>query len=169
MEAKGCEHVRPSAAASTIRLRFVEPSVVAEGLNVAVTRLLSVVALNVTGLDATIQLSVTVTSPESPGGIQDFRSERETVNSDAEFVTVEEDDETIRIFRKGSRVFVNVDGRRGEKVRVELPIALVDALLSGDSDDELDMAAAMAELQKMGSGEIVRVEDGKDTVRIWID
>jgi hypothetical protein len=88
---------------------------------------------------------------------------------DAEFVTVEEKDETVRVFRKGNRVFVNVDGRKGEKVRIELPVALVDALLSGDDDDELDMAAAMTELQKMGSGEIVRVEDGKDTVRIWID
>ncbi len=88
---------------------------------------------------------------------------------DAEFVTVEEEDQTVRIFRKGSRVFVNVDGRGGEKVRVELPVALVDALLSGEEEDELDVEAALAELQKMDSGEIVRVEDGKDTVRIWID
>ena len=39
----------------------------------------------------------------------------------------------------------------------------------GDDEDELDMEAALAELQKMDRGEIVRVEDGNDTVRIWID
>lgn len=87
---------------------------------------------------------------------------------EAEFVTVEDGDETVRVFRKGDRLFVNVDGSHDESVRVEVPMSLVDALLSGD-EDELDLEAALAELQNMDSGEIVRVEDGEDLVRVWID
>jgi hypothetical protein len=88
---------------------------------------------------------------------------------DAEFVTVEEEGETIRVYRQGDRLFVKADGEEGqEKIRVEVPVALVDALLSG-SGEELNLDAAMAELQKMDSGEIVRVEDNGDLVRIWVD
>lgn len=101
----------------------------------------------------------------------------------AEFVTVESTGETVRIFRKDDFVFINVDesedsgdedaedggGRSGpSKVRVRMPVALVDALLSGEGE-ELDMTAAFEELEKVGHGEIVRVEDGADVVRIWID
>jgi hypothetical protein len=87
---------------------------------------------------------------------------------EAEYVTMEDGDETVRVFRKGDRLFVHVDGDAGETVRVEVPVSLVDALLSGP-EDELDLAAALDELQKMDSGEIVRVEDGGDLVRVWID
>lgn len=87
---------------------------------------------------------------------------------DAEFVTIEEDDETVRVFRKGNKMFVHVDGKHDEQVRVEVPIALVDALLSGP-EDELDIKAAMRELEKMTEGEIVRVADGRDLVRVWVE
>ncbi len=87
---------------------------------------------------------------------------------DAEFVTVKDGDETVSVSRKGESVFVNVDGDDGEKVRIELPVAVVDALLSGKGD-ELDVAAAVGKMKDMKKGEIVRVEDGEDTVRIWID
>jgi hypothetical protein len=87
---------------------------------------------------------------------------------EAEFVTMEEGDESVRVFRKGERLFVHVDGDGGETVRVEVPLSLVDALLSGP-EDELDLAAALDELQKMDGGEIVRVEDGGDLVRVWIE
>jgi hypothetical protein len=87
---------------------------------------------------------------------------------DAEFVTVKDGDETVSVSRRGESVFVNVDGDDGEKVRIELPVAVVDALLSG-TGDELDVAAAVGKMKDMKKGEIVRVEDGEDTVRIWID
>ncbi len=87
---------------------------------------------------------------------------------DAEFVTAKDGDETVRVSRKGESVFVNVDGDHGEKVRIEMPVAVVDALLSGEGD-ELDVAAAIEKMKDMKKGEIVSVEDGEDTVRIWID
>jgi hypothetical protein len=87
---------------------------------------------------------------------------------DGEFVTVQEDEETVRVFKKNEMIFVHVDGKKNEKVRVEVPIALVDALLRGKGET-LDVDAAVTELEKMSPGEIIRVEDGSDRVRVWIE
>ena len=90
---------------------------------------------------------------------------------DAEFVTVEEAGETVRVFREGEHVFVNVDeagDEGGGKVRVRMPVTIMDALLAGEGE-ELDLAAVLAGLRNAGEGELVRVEDGTDVVRIWID
>jgi hypothetical protein len=88
---------------------------------------------------------------------------------DAEFVTVEEEDQNVRIARKGDTVEIRVDSKKkqGEQVHVLLPVALVDAALGGPSE-ELDLKAAIAELKRR-RGDIVRVTDKEDTVRIWID
>ena len=87
---------------------------------------------------------------------------------DAEFVSIEEEDKTVTVRRVGDRIEVRVDEPEdGEQVRVDVPVALVDALLSGEGE-EVDIAAALAELGKM-RGEIVTVTDKDDTVRIWID
>jgi len=88
---------------------------------------------------------------------------------DAEFVEAEDDGETVKLFRKGSTVFVHVDSDDGdEKVRIEVPIAVVDALLSGEGET-LDLAAAVDQLQGMTPGDIISIRDGEDTVRVWID
>jgi hypothetical protein len=87
---------------------------------------------------------------------------------DAEFATVEDEEETVRVARAGNLVLVHVEKPAGrEAVRVEVPIEVVDALLSGEGD-ELNIRAAFAELQKR-RGDIVRVRDEKSTVRVWID
>jgi len=100
---------------------------------------------------------------------------------DAELVTVESEDENVRIVRKGDIVQVLVDkpaaeaapGAKGakargpEEVRVEVPVSLVDALLSGEGEQP-NIEAAVAELQKR-RGDIVRVRDADSNVRIWID
>jgi hypothetical protein len=97
---------------------------------------------------------------------------------DAELVTVESEDENVKVMRKGDLVQVLVDkkGRTGkdgkavqggEEVRVEVPVSLVDAFLSGDSEDG-NFTAAIAELQKR-RGNIVSVHDDDSHVRVWID
>ena len=87
---------------------------------------------------------------------------------DAEFVTVEDEDETVRVARAGNLMLIHVDKPSGkESVRVEVPLEVVDALFSGQGE-ELDLRAGFAELQKR-RGDIVRVKDGHSTVRIWID
>jgi hypothetical protein len=97
---------------------------------------------------------------------------------DAELVTVESDDENVKVQRKGDLVQVFVDhkpkpGKEGEKakggeqVRVEVPVSLVDALLSGEGE-EANIEAAVQELKKR-RGDIVRVQDEDSHVRVWID
>jgi hypothetical protein len=89
---------------------------------------------------------------------------------ETDFVRVadEQDGETITVSRRADLVQVRVDGtRQGEKVMVDVPVALVDALLAGEGE-ELNVTGAVSELSKI-RGDIVRVQDEKDTVRIWID
>jgi phage tail protein X len=106
---------------------------------------------------------------------------------DAELVSVESAEENVKVQRKGDVVQIFVDskpgaaktaakaekapgepaGKRHGTVRVEVPVSLVDALLSGEGD-EANIQAAVAELQKR-RGDIVRVEDGESNVHIWID
>jgi len=113
---------------------------------------------------------------------------------DAELVTVESEDENVRVARKGDLVLVYVDHKAGAgkakaeaepgaakvektakaakldgpgEVRVEVPVSLVDALLSGEGDT-VNLQAAVNELKKR-RGDIVRVHDEDSHVRIWID
>jgi hypothetical protein len=105
---------------------------------------------------------------------------------DAEFVTVESEEENVRVARKGDLVQVFVDAKpkpgkeatakegakearhaKPEEVRVEVPVSLVDAFLSGEGE-EGNFDAAIAELQKR-RGDIVRVKDDDSNVHVWID
>lgn len=88
---------------------------------------------------------------------------------DAELVTVEEEDgDHVTVARRGDMVQVRArDRHQGGDVRVDVPTAVVDALLSAPGE-ELNVKAAVAELRKM-KGEIVSVKDERSTVRVWID
>lgn len=87
---------------------------------------------------------------------------------DAELVSVEDGDETVRIARAGSLVQIRVEKPgREEQVHVDLPVTLVDALLSGEGES-VDLKAALDEVRKL-RGDIVRVKDDDSQVRIWID
>jgi len=87
---------------------------------------------------------------------------------DAEFVTVDSDDESVRVGRKGDLLLVSVEADDGEEsVQVEMPMDVVDALLSGDGDVP-NLVAALERLSET-RGDIVNVADGDETVRIWID
>jgi len=89
---------------------------------------------------------------------------------DAEFVTVEEEDEIIRIRREGDFVRIDIEERgetNPEQVHVEIPVTVVDALFSGEGET-LDLERAFDELSKE-RGDIVHIDDGETKVRIWID
>ena len=90
-------------------------------------------------------------------------------SGDAEFVTVEEKDKTVRVTRAGGHLLVDVREQRekNETVQIRMPLAVVDALLSGEGDT-MDIKAAIAQL-KGQRGEIVTVEGSDSQVRIWID
>jgi len=89
---------------------------------------------------------------------------------DAEFVEVEKDDEYVKISRSGDTILIEFEERDDDgSGRVEVPVSVVDALLSGDGE-RLNMRAAIDEMISAASaGEIVFVEDGQTTVRIWIE
>jgi hypothetical protein len=53
-------------------------------------------------------------------------------------------------------------------VEVRVPLAVVDALLSGKKD-ELDLLAGLRMLSAQGDTELVSVKDGEESVRVWVD
>jgi len=89
---------------------------------------------------------------------------------DADFVTVESDDEKVRVSKEGEYLIVGVedrDKRSSEKVRVRIPLAVVDALV-GDEPGELDLVAA---LRRLGEFEdtLIDIQSDGESVRVWID
>lgn len=86
---------------------------------------------------------------------------------DANFVTIEDGDETVVVSKERGFLLVKVDGD-DERVRVRLPLAVVDALLSG-GEDELDLMAALDALVDAGGGDLVTVESDDESIRVWID
>lgn len=87
---------------------------------------------------------------------------------DYELASVASEDTKVRIAIEGDQVFVRTTEGSDTEVHVNLPVQVVDALLSGQ-DDQLDIAAAVSALANSDVGELVRVRDGETFVRVWID
>ncbi len=100
---------------------------------------------------------------------------------DMEFVSIESTSENVTVAKDQGYLLVRVrsgrddddeesgdDRQRGERVNVRVPLAVVDALLSA-GENEFDLQAALMALAESGEGELVLVEDGDSSVRIWID
>lgn len=88
---------------------------------------------------------------------------------DATFVTVEEENEKVRVWKEGGYLMVSViDNDGGESVEVRVPGRVVDALLSGEGE-ELDLLAAMEALVDEGEGQLVQVTGKNENVRVWVD
>jgi hypothetical protein len=102
--------------------------------------------------------------------ISDFRKVWQELKKtpDVDFVTAEEEDGKVTVAKKGDLVFVTVEKTGGrEEVHIEVPTAVVDALFEGE-DGALNVHRALALLQSR-RGDIVRVNDKDNTVRVWID
>jgi hypothetical protein len=88
---------------------------------------------------------------------------------DAEFVRVQTGDEDIRVVKEGDWLLIEASHDSKSQVEVRFPLAVVDALFSGEPG-ELDLLAAVEALGRYGhGGDLVRVNDGDTRVRIWID
>jgi hypothetical protein len=91
---------------------------------------------------------------------------------DATFVTVDDRDSKVRIAKRGDTLHVfAVDkgkGKGNEEVEIKIPVAVINALLSG-SGEELNIGAAIQALARQGAGELVTVTGDDETVRIWVD
>jgi len=86
---------------------------------------------------------------------------------DVEFATLQHEGNDVRIAREGETVLVDVNADAEEAVRVEVPVQVVDALLSGDGN-MLNIRAAVEQLSTM-RGEMVRVVEADNNIRVWID
>ena len=92
---------------------------------------------------------------------------------DMTFVTVQEDDELVRVWKESGYLKVSVregqgEETGGENVDVSLPMTVVDALLSGE-ENELNITAAIEALVEEGEGELVTVTGDDEKVRVWVD
>lgn len=85
---------------------------------------------------------------------------------DATFITVDERDSKVRVGKRGG--YLHIEATDGEEVEVKMPVAVVDALLSG-TGEEFNIGAAIDALARHGHGELVTVNGDNETVRIWID
>ncbi|HAK55875.1 MAG: hypothetical protein QF463_14725 [Vicinamibacterales bacterium] len=113
--------------------------------------------------------------------VSDLRSVWEAVRAtgDGEFVSIERDDRQGRVALSGDVIQIQFEEREDDdssdddssddrrSVRAEIPVAVVDALLSGD-DDVLDLVGALEQLKEI-RGDLVRVTNGDERVRVWID
>ena len=88
---------------------------------------------------------------------------------DVTFVTVEEGNETVRVWKEAGYLMVSVvEGNGGDNVEVRVPARVVDALLSGEGE-ELDLVAGMEALVDEGEGQLVQVTGDGESVRVWVD
>ncbi|MEM1202838.1 MAG: hypothetical protein AAGN66_06370 [Acidobacteriota bacterium] len=89
---------------------------------------------------------------------------------EATFVTVQTRDEHIAVKKDGDFVVIKTtesqDG--GTHIDVQIPLSVVDALLSG-TEGSLDFMAALDALAAYGPGQLVSIRDGNETVDVWID
>jgi len=87
---------------------------------------------------------------------------------DGEYVSVRDDDSDVRISKSGGFVRLNVDERGGgSRVRMKIPLELVDAALA--NGDTFDFDAIGKALAIAPAGELLTVDDDDSHVRIWID
>ena len=90
---------------------------------------------------------------------------------DGEYVTVQSDDNDVRVAREGNHLIIHVLDKGGSKksqVEVKVPMKVIDALLSAGKD-ELDLVAALHALGEQGDTELVSVKDRDSTVKVWLD
>ena len=96
---------------------------------------------------------------------------------DMEFITVESDDENVRVAKSGRFMIAKVNGHGhgrnsvdtdGEQVQVRVPLEVVDALLDAP-DGQLNIKSALEALASQHTGELVSVTEGSSKVKIWID
>ena len=90
---------------------------------------------------------------------------------DGEYVTVQGNDNDVRVAKEGNHLIIHVVDKGGSKksqVEVKVPMKVIEALLSAGKD-ELDLVAALHALGAQGDVELVSVKDSENTVKVWLD
>ena len=91
---------------------------------------------------------------------------------DGEYVTVQSNENDVRVAKNGGMLFVNVtdksNAKNKSKVEVKVPMKVIDALFSAGKD-EIDVVAALHALSASGDTELVSVTGDDSDVRVWMD
>lgn len=89
---------------------------------------------------------------------------------DNELVTVKETHQNVRVAKSAGNLVVEVrsDEAHSQKVDVTVPMRVVQALIS-PGGQELDVLAAVRELEKGADTFLVQVQDAAQIVRVWVD
>lgn len=103
----------------------------------------------------------------------DLRAMVEAIRTakDGEYVTVQGNDNDVRVAKQDNHLIVHVlDKGKSKKSQVEIkvPMKVIDALFSAGKD-ELDLVAALHALSGQGDTELVSVKGDDNTVRVWLD
>jgi hypothetical protein len=91
---------------------------------------------------------------------------------EGEFVTVQENDNDVRVAKEHGELIVHVvdkSSKDKENVDVNIPWNVALALSSGSDGDQFDVEAAIKALESAGDVTLVSVTSREETVRIWID
>ena len=88
---------------------------------------------------------------------------------DATFVTVESEDETVRVAKEGDYLIAHTTESRasGAEVDVRLPFEVLTELFSGDT--QIDLPVALRTIAEHSDGDLVTVSEGDTHVRLWVD
>lgn len=150
-----------------LHIRVVEDN--GNGENVSVNIPLSLVEAILPTIESNELHKGRVTLPASEIEGVDLREILEAIRDapDANFVTVKDGDESVVVAKEQGFLVVRVD-EDSERVRVRMPLDVVDAMLSGGGD-EIDLLAGLMALSEYDSGDLVTVESDDTSVRIWID
>ena len=159
----------PAGGTPWIHIQVIEEGADAEKVNINLPLSLIQVAIDIAPEDALSQAQIQL---EQHGlSVSDLRRlwiELRDAGQE-EFVTVESNEECVSVLRRGDDIVIDVEesAREGQNVHIEIPVSVVDALLSGEGE-ELNLKQMVARLQEQ-RGEIVRVNEGESQIRIWID
>lgn len=87
---------------------------------------------------------------------------------DSDFVTIRSRDDSIRVAKEDGYLLVHVDEEDGDRVRVRMPMEVVDVLLEAE-DDEVDVIRLLDALEVLDGTDLISVDSDDSQIRIWID
>ncbi len=86
---------------------------------------------------------------------------------DAELVTVEKRDEKVHVFKKGNALYVQVESH-SETVHVRVPLRMMEKMIAVLESPRVTVGDLVSCLEWQEGGDLVRVENARERVRISI-
>ena len=86
---------------------------------------------------------------------------------DAELVTVEDGDETVRVAKRGDRLEIRVRNGSREQININVPIECLEQALGSIASGRLALRRVVSALHR-ADGNIVEIVDGAEHVRVYL-